>query len=228
MHALYGCHFGYTSVIPNNCVIQIGESHCLCTVHHNMTHLSDFIVRFLSRQQLNTTFHKSAPTCIVYTAASMSDGVYETVPTVPAWSSGSAHHLYSSSKALPVPSKVAIDSYTSTHPPEPRTQRPSLQDDAMVTCPPLPPPRQHSSNSESEISSSPKHSSAMLNRVKSVKGGGVVSDRISPGGVLKSPSATSVNTTELSLTAFVDKYSSFFPQRVKVTKGFCKFFVFLN
>lgn len=147
----------------------------------------------------------------------MSDGIYETVPVVPSWSSGSAH-LHTSSKALPVPSKVAFDSYTSTHPPEPRPQRPSLQEDVMVTRPPLPPPRQRSSNSESEISSSPKHSNSMLNRVKSVKGG----DRISPGSVAirKSPSATSVESTELSLTVFVDKHSSSFPQRVKVTKGF--------
>ncbi|KAL5506262.1 hypothetical protein EMCRGX_G007873 [Ephydatia muelleri] len=153
----------------------------------------------------------------------MSDGVYETVPVVPSWSSGANYH-HTSSKALPVPSKAAVDAYTSAHPAEHRgsAQRPSLQDDGMVTRPPLPPPRQRSSNSESEISCSPKHSSSMLNRVKSVKGGGIVPDRISPGGapIRKSPSATSVESTELSLTAFVDKHSSSFPLRVTVTKGF--------
>ena len=147
----------------------------------------------------------------------MSDGIYETVPSVPGWSAA-PHHT--SSKALPVPSKAAIDSYISTHPEPPRVQRPSLPEDAVVR-PPLPPPRQRSSNSESEISCSPKHAGAglLLNRGKSVKG---TPDRLptTSGAIRKSPSASSVDSTELSLTAFVDKYSSSFPQRVKVTKGF--------
>lgn len=77
--------------------------------------------------------------------------------------------------------------------------------------PPLPLPRQRSSNSQSEISCSPKPA---RDSMKSTP------DMIPTitRAICKSPSESSVDSTELSLTAFVDNYSSF-PLRVKVTKG---------
>ena len=71
----------------------------------------------------------------------MSDGIYQTVPVVPGWSACTG-----GSKAQPIPSKKAVDAYVSTQA-------------TLRQRPPLAAPR--SSNSESEISCSPKHASGV-------------------------------------------------------------------